>query len=110
LILNLVFWLAPDIRRPKSDGGQVITIARVATSPMSSLILKRAPIGPNQEDYDVLADGIIAGRIFLSPAAPPDRPWMWASGHNGDIRRAVHGYEPTREAAMVAFAKSWRKK
>jgi hypothetical protein len=25
-----------------------------------------------------------------------------------DIRRAAHGYEPTREAAMAAFAKSWR--
>ena len=31
---------------------------------------------------------------------------MWASGHNGDIRRAAHGYEPTREAAMAAFKKS----
>jgi hypothetical protein len=27
---------------------------------------------------------------------------MWASGRNGDIRRAAHGYEPTREAAMPA--------
>jgi len=27
---------------------------------------------------------------------------MWASGHNGEIRRAAHGYEPTREAAMAA--------
>jgi hypothetical protein len=24
-------------------------------------------------------------------------PWMCASGHNGDIKRAAHGYEPTRE-------------
>ena len=32
-----------------------------------------------------------------------------ASGHDGDIRRATHGYEPTREAAMAAFAKSWRR-
>jgi hypothetical protein len=23
--------------------------------------------------------------------------------------RAAHGYEPTREAAMTAFAKSWRR-
>jgi hypothetical protein len=23
--------------------------------------------------------------------APQDRPWMWASGHNGEIRRAAHG-------------------
>ena len=26
-----------------------------------------------------------------------------------DINRAAHGYEPTREAAMAAFAKSWRR-
>jgi hypothetical protein len=25
-------------------------------------------------------------------------------------KRAAHGYEPTREAAMAAFAKSWRRK
>jgi hypothetical protein len=31
---------------------------------------------------------------------------MWASGHNGEIKRAAHGYEPTREATMAAFAKS----
>jgi len=35
------------------------------------------------------------------------RTWMWASGHNGHIRRAAHGYEPTREAAMAAFANNW---
>jgi hypothetical protein len=34
---------------------------------------------------------------------------MWASGHNGDIRCAADGYEPTREAVMAAFAKSWRR-
>ena len=51
------------------------------------------------------------GRIFhLDAAAPEGRPWMWASGHSADtIERAAHGYEPTREAAMAAFAKSWRR-
>jgi hypothetical protein len=29
--------------------------------------------------------------------------------HNGEIRRAAHGNEPMREAAMAAFAKSWRR-
>jgi hypothetical protein len=43
------------------------------------------------------------------PTAPQDRPWMWASGHNGDIKRAAYGYEATRGAAMAAFAKSWRR-
>jgi hypothetical protein len=38
-----------------------------------------------------------------------NRNWMWASGHGGHIKRAAHGYEATREAAMAAFAKSWRR-
>ena len=33
---------------------------------------------------------------------------MWTRGHNGHMRRAAHGYEPMRKAAMAAFAKSWR--
>jgi hypothetical protein len=74
------------------------------------LILKRNPVGDNQEDYSVLENGVIVGRIFTVPVAPPDRPWMWASGHSADsVSRAAHGYEPTREAAMAAFAKSWRR-
>jgi hypothetical protein len=61
------------------------------------------------DDYDVLENGGVVGRIFTVTVAPPDRPWSWASGHNGDIKRAAHGYELTREAAMAAFAKSWRR-
>jgi hypothetical protein len=73
------------------------------------LILKRAPIGDNQDDYSVLEEGVVVGRIFKAQVAPEGRPWMWASGHNGDIKRAAYGYEATREAAMAAFAKSWRR-
>ena len=69
-----------------------------------SLILKRAPIGDNQDDHDVLEDGVVVARIFTVPTAPQGRPWMWASGHGGHIERAAHGYEPTREAAMAARA------
>ena len=61
-----------------------------------------------QNDFDVVEDGVIVGRIFFLDAfGPQGRPWMWASV-TGDIRRAASGYEPTREAAMAAFAKSWR--
>src|SRR5262245_55560992 len=74
------------------------------------LILKRAPIGDDQDDYDVLENGGVVGRIFTVPTAPEGRPWMWASGHSADsVKRAAHGYEPTREAAMAAFAKSRRR-
>jgi hypothetical protein len=36
--------------------------------------------------------------------------WMWtlAFGHHED-RTPAHGYAATREAAMAAFAKSWRR-
>jgi hypothetical protein len=59
----------------------------------------------------LLANAAIAvSRIFcLDAVGPQGRPWMGASGHNGDTRGAAHGYEPTREAAMAAFAKSWRR-
>jgi hypothetical protein len=76
---------------------------------MTQLILKREPVGSNLEGYDVLEDGVVVGRIFLSPSAPRGRPWMWRCGHYGDIRRGAYGYEPTRDAAMQAFARSWRR-
>jgi hypothetical protein len=43
-------------------------------------------------------------------AAPVGTPWMWtlAFGHHED-RWPMHRYVPTREAAMAAFAKSWRR-
>jgi hypothetical protein len=34
--------------------------------------------------------------------------WTLAYGHHDD-RTPTHGYEPPREAAMAAFAKSWRR-
>jgi hypothetical protein len=78
---------------------------------MPSLILKRAPIGWNQDDFDVLEDGKIVGRLFfLDAVGPQGASWMWARGHSADtIKHAAHGYEATREAAMAAFSKSWRR-
>jgi hypothetical protein len=83
---------------------------------MSQLILKRAnPSRPSghwsEDDYDVLAEGEVVGRIMKAIAAPESTPWMWtlAYGQHRD-RSPTHGFEPTREAAMAAsFAKSWRR-
>jgi hypothetical protein len=75
---------------------------------MSSLILKRAPINWNQEDYEVLEDGVVVGRVFLMPIGLKGRPWMWVIREQKE-RSPARGYEPTREAAMAAFTKSWRK-
>ena len=64
---------------------------------MSSLILKRGsasrPSGQwSADDFDVLADGAVVGRILKKAAMPPDRLWMWtlAYGHHED-RMPTHG-------------------
>jgi hypothetical protein len=47
-------------------------------------------------------NGVVVGRIFfLDAVGPRGRPWMWASGHNSDIKRAAYGYEATREADVA---------
>jgi hypothetical protein len=81
----------------------------------SRLILKRAstsrPSGDwSDDDYDVLCESAVLGRSFKSAAAPVGTPWFWtlAYAHLGG-RTPTHGYEPTREDAMAAFAKSWRR-
>jgi hypothetical protein len=80
----------------------------------SSLILKRArawrPSGQWNDDFDVLADGIVVGRIMKVHAAPEDAPWMWtlAFGHHED-RTPTHGYESTREAAMGRLSATRRR-
>jgi hypothetical protein len=58
----------------------------------------------------VLTDGVVVGRIMKVIAAPVGTPWFWtlAFGYHRD-RRRTHGYAATREAAMAAFAKSWRR-
>jgi hypothetical protein len=79
------------------------------------LILKRAALSRSSgqwsdDDFDVLANGAAVGRIFKANAAPVGSPWMWTLlfGYHED-RTPTHGYAATREAAMAAFAKSWRR-
>ena len=69
------------------------------------LILKRASASRlsgnwNEDDFDVVANGEVVGRIMKVHAAP--------DGHHED-RTPTHGYAATREDAMAAFAKSWRR-
>jgi hypothetical protein len=54
--------------------------------------------------------GVVVGRIMKAAAAPVGMPWIWtlAVRHHED-RRRTHGYEATREGAMAAVAKSWRR-
>jgi NAD(P)-dependent dehydrogenase (short-subunit alcohol dehydrogenase family) len=36
--------------------------------------------GENDDDYDVLADGVVVGRIMRALAAPVGTAWMWTLG------------------------------
>jgi hypothetical protein len=49
----------------------------------------------------------LSGKANAAPVGPP---WMWtlAFGHH-EGRSPTHAYAATREAAMAAFAKSWRR-
>jgi hypothetical protein len=66
------------------------------------LILKRASASRlsgecGDDDYDVLADGAVVGRILKVHAAPVGTLWMWthAFGQYED-RAPTHGYEARR--------------
>ena len=79
------------------------------------LFLKRASASRSSghwsdDDFDVLCNGTVVGRIFKANAAPVGTPWMWtlAFGHHED-RTPTRGYAESREAAMAAFAKRWRR-
>jgi hypothetical protein len=60
--------------------------------------------------YDVLCDGEVVGSIHLRPLAPPPgRPWMWTLAYNHRREAPIFGFAVTLEAALTAFAKSWRR-
>ena len=58
----------------------------------------------------MLCDGVAVGRIMKVAAVPVGMSWMWtlAFGYHED-RTPTYGYAAPREAAMTAFAKSWRR-
>ena len=71
-----------------------------------TLILKVSASRPsgewNDDDYDVLCDGLVVGRIMKAAAVPVGMSWMWTLGFGyHEDRTPMHGYEPTREAAMA---------
>src|SRR5262249_43718522 len=73
------------------------------------LILKRAsasrPSGEwNDDDFDMLADGVVVGRIFKVHAAPVGTPWMWTLGRSWptDQRR-------TCRVVSAELQSPWRK-
>jgi hypothetical protein len=78
-------------------------------------MLKRAsasrPPGEwSDDDYDVLCEGAVVGRIFKSAAAPVGTPWFWtlAYAHLED-RTPTHGYGDAR-SGDGGIREEWRRK
>jgi hypothetical protein len=67
------------------------------------LILKRAslsrPSGEwNDDDYDVLCDGAVVGRIYKRTGAGPDRDWFWRFAYDYfEDRIPIYGYAESRK-------------
>ena len=84
---------------------------------MTRLLLKRAsasrPSGEwDDDDYDVLADGKVVGRIYEegSASTPPELRWFWSVTVIVPATPGItNGTAATREEAMAAFAKCWRR-
>jgi hypothetical protein len=85
--------------------------------PESPLILKRVSASgfplirrvERRRLSDVLTDGVVVRRIFKVHAAPVGCRGSGRSPLGIMGRSPTRGYAATREAAMAAFAKSWRR-
>jgi hypothetical protein len=85
------------------------------TGSMTALILKRAKCSRadgqwQDEDYDVLADGKVVGRILEegSRFGPPELRWGWSITAIVPATPGVtNGTAATREEAMQRFKAAW---
>ena len=83
---------------------------------MAYLMLKRAstsrPSGDwNDDDFDVLADGAVFGRIFKVHAAPVGSPWMGSPSDGVGSRWRSLGFAPLpaeRRVIVLYAAASFR--
>ena len=81
-----------------------------------TLILKRAklsrPSGQWQdEDYDVLADGKVVGRIYEdgSASTPPDMRWFWSiTAIVPAVPNVTNGHAATLDEAKAKFRDAWK--
>jgi hypothetical protein len=103
--------LAED-EKPECAGGEARSRGGLGT--VTDLLLRQAQASragaQGDDDYDVLADSEVVGRILKVHAAPVGTQWMWTLAFwRHEDRTPTRGYEATREAAMQAFVRSWHR-
>jgi hypothetical protein len=87
------------------------------TKAMPRLVLKRGKFSRSSgqwpdEDYDVLADGKVVGRIYedASASTPPELRWFWSVTEIVPATPGVtNGHAATLEEAMAKFRAAWGK-
>jgi len=67
-----------------------------------------SPIDSAENDYVVLHDCQVIGRVMLHPQVPEGQPWFWTITAR-DYPRSIYarGYSATREEAMKDFKAQW---
>lgn len=99
---------ALELLATSPDGATEAILAAHGVSVEQTVDLVRAGLATTTAERG--GDGSALDRGRADAVGPQGRPWTWASGHSaGSVERAAHDYAPTREAAMEAFAKSWRR-
>jgi hypothetical protein len=85
-----------------SNTGQMTLILKTMRSQYGS------PFDTAENDYAVLLDGEVIGRIMLHPQVPEGQSWFWTITAR-DYPRSIHtrGYSATREQAMADFKTQW---
>jgi hypothetical protein len=80
--------------------------------PVTSVIFDQVRAALHRARYETAPQAVVSkrGRVEAGPTAAPALTMLatLAFGHHED-RMPMHGYEPTREAAMAAFGKTWRR-
>jgi hypothetical protein len=82
-----------------------------------TLILKRAKLSRSSgqwqdEDYDVLADGKVVGRIYedASASTPRELRWFWSITETVPaVRNGTYGHAATLDEAKAKLRDNWTK-
>jgi hypothetical protein len=63
----------------------------------------------SDDDYDVLADGVVVGRIMKAAAKPADASWLWTLAFGQHEDRTPDARLRRTQGGDGAFRESWQK-